>query len=262
MTSFAKKQSKLNGKVFLYLMLIFSFSSLSVNAATKEDALTAVVNFLKAEKNCNTDIMMTHSQYFLKVENVKERYTRFCSENPLQQAKITNLSIVNEETAMVSIQSTYKDMVTLRTSPVIKIDGQWKIVMGIPPSEVKSKRNQNRSGREAEVEQLFKDYTNAIKDHDIPKMKTLIRILPKSSNEKIEKHLKALTQQPIPEVTTYGIKMISDSLAIAQVEMKYPKLSYTQNLVVYNESGKWKVIFGHPLTNSFIPKGDKSVDIK
>ncbi|SMQ80647.1 hypothetical protein SAMN05444673_3963 [Bacillus sp. OV166] len=243
-------------------MLIFTFSSLSVNAATKEDALTTVVNFLKAQKNCNTDIMMSHSQYFHKVENVKEFYTRFCTENPLQQAKITNLNIVNEETALVSIQSTYKDMVNLRTTPVIKIDGQWKIVIGIPPSGVRSTKNQNRTRKEAEVEQLFKDYTNAIKAHDIQKMKTFIKILPKASNEKIEKHLEALSQQPTPEVTTYGINMISDSLAIAQVEIKYPNHSYTQNLAACNENGQWKMIFGHPLTNSFIPKGDKSVDIK
>lgn len=243
-------------------MLIFSFNSLSVNAATKEDALTAVENFLKAQKNCNTDIMMSHSQYFLKIENVKEFYTRFCSENPLQQAKITNLSIVNEETALVSIQSTYKDMVTLKTAPVIKVDGQWKIIMGIPPSGVKSTENQNRVGKEAEVEQLFSDYTNAIKAQDIPKMKTFIKIIPRSSNDNIENHLKALSEQPTPEITTYGINMISDSLAIAQIEIKHPNYSYTQNLAVYNENGKWKLVFGHPLTNSFIPKSDKSVEIK
>ncbi|MDR7000161.1 hypothetical protein [Neobacillus niacini] len=249
-------------KILLFLIFIISFSSISVNAATKDDALAAVVNFLKAQKNCNTDMMVTHSQYFHKIENVKEFYTWFCTETPLEEAKITNLSIVNDETALVSIQSTYKEMVTLRTTPVVKIDGHWKIVMGIPPSGAKSTKKQNRSAKEAEVEQLFTEYTNAIKAHDIPKMKTFIKILPKSSNEKIEKHLKALSQQPTPEITTYGINMISDSLAITQVEIEYPNHSYTQNLAVFNEKGQWKLIFGHPLTNSFIPKSDHSVNIK
>lgn len=243
-------------------MLVFSFSSLNVNASTKDDALTSVLNFLKAQKNCNTEIMMTHSQYFLKIENVKEFYTRFCSEHPLQQAKITNFSIVNEETALVSIQTIYKDMVSLRTTPVIKIDGHWRIVMGIPPSEVKSTKNHNRIGKETEVEQVFKDYTNAIKTHDIAKMKTFIKLLPESNNEKIEKHLKALSHQPTPEVTPFGITVITDSLAIAQIEIKYPNYSYAQNLAVCNEKGRWKIVFGHPLTNAFIPNSNKSVDIK
>lgn len=260
--SFVKKLPKLNGKVAFFLMLIFSFSSLSVNAETKEDALAAVVNFLNAQKNCNIDNMLTHSQYFHNVDNVKEMYTSFCKGNPLQQAKITKLSIVNQETALVSIQSTYKDMVSLITTPVIKKDGQWKIIIGVPPSGVKSTKNENRVGKKAEVEQLFEDYTNAIKAHDFTKMKTFIKVLPKSGDERIDEHLKALSKQPTPEVTTYGINMISDTLTIAQIEIKYPNHSYTHNLAVTNENGQWKIIFGHPLTNSFIPKSGKSVDIK
>ncbi|MBG9654183.1 hypothetical protein [Cytobacillus firmus] len=244
------------------LMLIFSFNGISASAASKEDALTAVVNFLKAQKSCDAEKMMNNSEYFLKVDNVKEMYTSYCRQNQLQHAKITDISLINEDTALVSIQSTYKNMVNIRTAPVIKKDGQWKVVIGVPPSGVKSRKERNPTGKEAEIEQFFKDYTTAIKAKDIQKMKTFVKIVRDSSKEKIDNHLEALTQQPTPEVITYGINIISENLAIAQTEIKYPNHSYMQNLSVMNENGQWKLIFGHPLTNSIIPKTGNSIDVK
>lgn len=243
-------------------MLILSFSSLNVDAATKEEALTAVMNFLKAQKSCNADGMIKNSQYFLKIDNLKESYTRFCSENPLQKAQITNLSVINDDLAFVSIQSTHKNMIHVRTSPVIKVDGQWKVVIGIPPSGVKGIKYSNKTERQDEIEQLFKDYNSAMRENNIAKMKTLIKVVPESSNEKIDEHLKMLSQQPTPQVTTYGINMVSESLAIAEIENKFPNHINTQNLAVYNENGQWKIIFGHLLTNSSIPRNGKTVDIK
>ncbi|WP_026575622.1 nuclear transport factor 2 family protein [Bacillus sp. UNC438CL73TsuS30] len=122
--------------------------------------------------------------------------------------------------------------------------------------------NPTRSQKETEVVKLFEDYSKEIKSHDVSKMKTYIKTATKTSDNKIEQHLKAMAQGPTPDISTYGIKMITDSLAIAQIETKYPNHSYTQNLAVYNENGQWKIIFGQPMTNSFIPLSDKSIDVK
>lgn len=244
------------------LILIFSFNSFTANATTKDDTLASVVNFIKAQKSCDTETMMKNSQYFLKVDNVKEMYTVFCRRNPLEHAEITDISLINEDTALVSIQSTYKDMVNIRTTPVIKKDGQWKVIIGVPPSGVKSTGETQRTGKEAEVDQLFRDYTAAIKAQDIQKMKTFIKPAKDSRKEEIEGYLKAFSQQPAPEINVYGINMMSDSLAITQTEIKYPNHSYMQNLSVINENGQWKLIFGHTLTNSYIPKTGKSVNVK
>lgn len=244
------------------LMVFLTFNNITVNATTKEDALTSVTHFLKAQKSCDAEKMMIHSQYLHKVDNVKELYTRYCRNNPLQQAKITDLSIINEDAALVSIQSTYKEMINVRTTPVIKKDGQWKVVIGVPPSGVKSKKEITPAGEEAEVEQFFRDYTAAIKAKDIEKMKTFVKVVRDSSKEKIENHLEALTQQPTPEVVSYGINLISENIAIAQIEINYPNHSYTQNVSVVKEDGHWKLVFGHALTNSFIPKPGKTIEVK
>src|SRR4051812_34718741 len=112
----------IKGKLCFAMILILSFNGLGAEAATKDDAFTAVQNFLKAQKNCNVEMMVDNSEYFHKIENLKEMYTRYCHDNPLQQAKITKFSLVNEETALVSIESTYKKMINIRTTPVIKKD--------------------------------------------------------------------------------------------------------------------------------------------
>ncbi|ETI67869.1 hypothetical protein BAVI_15311 [Neobacillus vireti LMG 21834] len=252
----------IKGKLCFALFLLLSFNGLSVEAATKDEALKAVENFLKAQKNCNVDIMVDNSEYFLKIENLKEMYTELCHKSPLKQAKITKFSLINEETALVSIQATYKEMINIRTTPVIKKDGKWKIVIGVPPAGVKNTNVTKRTAKEAEIAQLFKDYTDSIKARDMEKMKSFIKILPDSPDEKIEEHLQALSEQPIPEIITYGINYISESLAIVQVEIKFPKHTYAQNLSVTNENGQWKMIYGHLLTNSFIPNTGKSIDIK
>jgi hypothetical protein len=234
----------------------------NVSAATKDDALSSVVSLLKAQQKCNFDEMIKHSQYLNNnISDLKEAYTSFCKRNPLQKAKITSLNIINENTALVSIQTTYKHTITLRTTPVIKKDGQWKVINGLPPSGVKS-TNLNRDASQVEVEKVFTNYANAIKEHDVSKMKNYIKAVPQKSDFKLEEHLKAITLGPIPEITTYGINMISETLAIAQVENKYPHHSITQNLAVCKENGQWKFIFGQPLTFSVIPVTKKPIEVK
>lgn len=253
---------RLFGKVFLFFIIFVSFNSLSVSASVKDDVSTTVSNFIQAQKNCNIDAMINNSRYFLEIENLTEFYTRHCSENPLQQASITDLRIVNNDLALVSILSTYRDRINIRTSPVIKDGGKWKVIIGIPPSEVKSIKNSKMGSREEEIAKLFNNYVSAIKANDINKMKMYIKVVTKSGNENIDEHLKELSRQPIPEVTTYGIKMISDSVAIVETENKFSTHSYSQNLAVYNDNGQWKIIFGYPLTNTYIPKSGKSIEIK
>ncbi|MBT2606389.1 hypothetical protein J7E55_25830 [Bacillus sp. ISL-53] len=254
----------LSNVVILGLVLIIAFSSFNVkraNAATNDDALKTVINFLNAEKSCNVDYMINSSIYFRKITNVKEFYNRICSEKPLQQARITKFSEVNENLALVSYESIYNDMIFIKTSPIIKKEGEWKIVTGIPGNGyIESKTTDNRN---AEVVKVLSDFSKAIKNHDLAKMKKHIKILQDTNNDKLEKHLKAISEGPeAPEVTTNWMEFISENLAFVQTETKYRHYRHTQNLIMCKEKGEWKVVYGHPLVNSGIPIGDKTIEIK
>jgi hypothetical protein len=252
-------------KVLFFVLLTFVFNTLavkaSVSAAVTEDAQSTAVNFLKAQKDCNVPDMIKYSQYFHKISNQKEFYTSFCQKHPLQKAKITSLSMVNEKNALVSIEATYRDRITLRTTPMVKKDGQWKVVLGIPPSGVKE-ITPNNDRDTNEINKVFTDYINAIKSKDLTKMKSYLKMVDSNENKNIDQHLEAMSQGPIPEMTSYGINIISEDLAVAHVEIKYPRHSFTDNLLVCNENGKWKIIFGHPLTFSSVPVTGKQIKIK
>lgn len=261
------KANKLFGKIFFLLVVTLVITSqsihTSVNASTKKDALNTVVKFLQAEKNCNADKMMNYSEHSQKISNVKEYYTRFCKEHPLQKAKITDLSMVNENTALVSIESTYKERIFISTMPVVKKDGQWKIIRGISGSGFAEFSNKaNRTTKEMEVEKAINEYSKAVKLGVIKEMKKHLKIIPETDAERIENHLKSLNKEPVPEVSTYGIKMISDSVAIAKIKTKYNDFSFIRNLVLCKENGQWKIIFGRNLTSASIPTGDKPVQIQ
>ncbi|MGG3858356.1 hypothetical protein ABET41_10345 [Metabacillus fastidiosus] len=251
--------------VVTFIFILNSFSdNLIVNAEPKDDALKAVVNFLNAQKNCNLDDMIAHSEYLQKISNVKELYTMMCKKHPLEKAEITDISIVNENTALVSIESTYKDRIFIATSPVIKKDGQWKIIKGIPGSGyIQFSDKVNRDKNEHEVEKAIKNYSTALKSGDLVEIEKYIKFAPHISKAGLEEHFKAISEEkPFPQVTPLGIRILSDSFAIAQIEVKHEYFSTTQNHAVCKENGQWKVIFGHVLTNSAIPKSDKPIEIK
>lgn len=259
--------SNLIAKIIAFLVLLLtcnSFSNISsVSAQPKEEALNTVVNFLNAQKECNVDDMIAYSDYVKDISNLKEFYTRMCKEQPLQKAEITNISIVNKSTVLASIESTYKDRMFISTSPVIKKDGQWKIIKGIPSSGyVELPANSTRDKKEKEVEKAVKDYSTALKSGNITEMKKYIKVLPLTDKDKLEEHLKALSEGPIPEVTTFGIEVITDTFATAQIETKHEHFCFVQNYAVCKEDGQWQVVFGHPLTNSAIPRSDQPVEIK
>jgi hypothetical protein len=237
-------------------------NNLSVNAETKDDVLNTVANFLQAQKNGNVDDMIAYSEHAQQISNVKEFYTMLCKEQPLQKAEITDISIINDNIALVSIESTYKDKIFIGTSPVIKKDGQWKIVKGIPGSGyVEFSTKSNRDKNAEEVEKAIKGYSTALKSGDLTEIKKYIIIPTKTNQDRLEKHFKALSEEPIPEVTAKGIKVISDTFAIVQIEVKHEHFSLTQNHAVGKENGQWKVVFGSTLTNSAIPLSDKPIEI-
>ncbi|NRD80052.1 hypothetical protein HPT25_22195 [Bacillus sp. BRMEA1] len=246
--------------LFFTILLNEPIFSLKVKAVPNEDAQTSVVHFLQAQKNCHVDEMMKYSQYYLPIGNLKEAYSRFCERNPLQKATITSVNLIDQDIAIVSIETIYKHVINIRTAPMFKKDGQWKVVMGIPPSGVKS-LNPNRDNTGHKVAKLFEDYSKAMKAHDVTKMKAFIKTVAKTKNDQLEQHLKAFSQAA-PEISTYGVQVITDSLAIVQVETKYSNHSYLQNLAVYNDHGQWKLIYGQPLTNSFIPLSQTSIEVQ
>ncbi|MGE8082099.1 nuclear transport factor 2 family protein [Peribacillus loiseleuriae] len=259
---------RLFGKIIFILVITLVITSMgissSANATTKQDALNAVVNFLNAEKNCNVDEMMNLSEHSQKISNIKEFYTNFCKRNPLQKANITDLSMVNETTALVSIESSYKDRIFISTMPVVNKNGQWKIIRGMSNSGyVEFPDKTNKDTRENEVEKAVNDYSNAIKLGELKEMKKHLKIMPHMDTNKLENHLKSLSdEKPTPEVTTLGINMISDSVAIAQIKIQYNNFSSTNNLVVCKENAQWKIVFGRSLMSASIPTSDKIVEIK
>ena len=250
--------------VLVFIFVINSFSNLSsVNAETKEDVLNTVVNYLNAQKDCNEEDMITYSERAQQISNIKEFYKMMCKKLPLQEAKITNISIINEVTALVSIEATHKDRIFIGTSPVIKKEGQWKIIRGIPDSGyVEYSPKSNRDETEDEIRKSIEDYSTALKSGDINEIKKYITIPSDKNKNRLEQYFKTISKEPIPQVTPLEIKVISETFAIAQIQTSNEHFSSTQNYAVCKEDEQWKVVFGHTLTNSAIPKGDKSVEIK
>lgn len=247
----------------IFIVVLTGFSLLpNGNAETNEDVLNAVEKFLNAQKDCNVDEMVDYSEY-PRISNLKEMYTNMCRELPLQKAEITNISVINENTALVSIVSTYKDRIFIGTSPVIKKDGQWKIIKGMTaPGFVDLSKKSNRDKKAGEVEKAIKDYSEALKSRNLTEVKKHIKLLPLTDKEKLEEHLKAVTSEPIPEVNSFGISVLSDSFAVAQIETTYEHFKTIQNFAVCKENGQWKIVFGQTLTNSAIRISDKPIEIK
>ncbi|UOR11274.1 nuclear transport factor 2 family protein [Halobacillus amylolyticus] len=255
---------KLFGKIALTLLLAGSSlgMSSSVHAAAKEDALNAVVQFLTAQKNCDANEMMKTSEHSQKISNVKEFYTGFCKSHPLQEAKITDLSMVNDTTAIVSTHSTYKDFIAISTMPVVNKDGQWKIIRGVAgPGYVEFSDKTNRNSTEKQVQQAIQKYSEAINSGNVKEMKKYIKPLSQTNTKQLDQHLKAAADGPAPEVTALGVRMVSDSVAMAHIEKKYDHFSSTSNLVICKENGQWKIVFGSHLENAMIPTSDNIVEI-
>jgi hypothetical protein len=254
-------------KVLLALSITLCSMSLGmgsgVHAVTNKEALNAVVHFLKAQKQCNVEEMLNQSDHLQKISNLKELYTKVCEQHPLQKATITDFSMVNENIALASVESTYKERIVINTIPVIKKEGQWTIIRGIPDTgHVKLSRESNKNTNEKEVNQALNNFSNAVQSGNLQEMKQHLHIMPEVNHHRLKKHLKALSEEPTPEITTMGIHMISDSVAIARIKTKYDSFSYTHNRLVFKENGQWKIVFGPALMNAGIPRGDKPIEIK
>lgn len=111
------------------------------------------------------------------------------------------------------------------------------------------------------MREVIKGYSTALKSGDLSEIKKYIIIPSNTNQDRLEKYFKALSEEPIPEVTAFGVKVVSDTFAIAQIEVKHEHFSLTQNHAVSKENGQWKVVFGPTLTNSAIPLGDKPIEV-
>ncbi|MCM3412675.1 nuclear transport factor 2 family protein [Metabacillus litoralis] len=233
------------------------------DATTKDDALNTVVNFLSAQKDCDVDSMVKYSEHAQKITNLKEFYSNFCKENPLQKATITKLSIINDTTAIASIESNYKDRIFISTMPVIKKDGNWKIIRGMPGTDyVEKSDNAKRTIEEKEIEGAIKDYSADIKSGEINKMKSHLIISPETNKKLLDNHLEALSEEPTPELNTQEINIIDDSVAIVHLQTKFDSVSFANKIMVCKENGQWKIVIGHSLMNASIPITEKPIEIK
>ncbi|WP_079528244.1 DUF4878 domain-containing protein [Halobacillus hunanensis] len=258
--------NKLITNIALILLLVsgsLGISSTAYAEPAKEQALNAVVQFLNAQKNCDAEEMMRTSEHSQKISNVKEFYTGFCKAHPLQQAEITELNMVNDTTAIVSTHSTYEDVIAVGTNPVVKIDGEWKIIRGVyGPGYVEFPDKSNRRVTEDKVRQAIEDFSKAINSGDVKAIKKHLKPLSQTDKAQLDKHLQAISEGPVPEVTALGVRKISDSAAMAQIEKKYEHFRSTSNVLICKEDGQWKVVFGGHLQNAMIPTSDEVVEVK
>lgn len=270
-----------NGKISYYLKIfvamgcILLFTCIQTHSFTqaeriendltsiKEDARNAVVNNLKAQKNCNVDDMIKTSKYPGNISNLKEFYTFVCKEYPLKQADITNLTVINNSLALVSIESKYQDKLFITTTPVLKLNGQWKIIRGIPEQGYANLSDLTGSDKVyKEVWQSITDYSKAVTSGNIDEMKRFRKDLNKSDKFDLDKHLKTIIEKPTAILNLKGIEVISDTLAIAFIETNFEHSSSRDTYAVYKENGGWKIIFGRNLLNTGIPMDNDTIKIK
>ncbi|WLD94637.1 hypothetical protein [Alkalihalobacillus sp. AL-G] len=275
MTTIDHKISKWFVKIGLFLVLILLFINLNItsiaqaetnsnsSAATKENAMNAVLNYLRAQKQCNVDGMIENSKYFRDISNEREFYSIICKKHPLKQADITNVTVVNDELALVSIEAKYKDKLFVNTAPVLKMNGQWKIVKGIPGTGTAhfSDLKENHKIYE-EVKQTIVNYTQAIKSGNINEMKKYRKDLHISNKFDLDKHLEAISKKPAVKIKPVGIEIISDTLAIAFIETNFEHFGTRETYAVFKENRQWKIIYGQNLTHSVIPISDDSIEVK
>ena len=78
----------------------------------------------------------------------------------------------------------------------------------------------NREKNYGAVKKAIRDYSTALKSGDYNIIKKYIKTSPNTNTDVLEKHFKAISEEPTPEVTTLGVNLISDTFAIAQFYTK------------------------------------------
>lgn len=270
-----KNIDKWYGKTLFIMVFILLFTFINTHstlkaetikndsASTYEEAMNAVINFLKAQKQCDVEGMIENSKYLHNIRNLKEFYTTVCKEWPLKQADITDLTVVNNSLALVSIEMRYKDKLFVNTVPLLKIDEKWKIVRGIPGTGTAnlSKLKSNSKVYE-EVKQAIIDYSRAVTSGNINHMKKFRKDLYVSDKFDLDQHLKAISEKPSARITPVGIEVISDTLAIAFIETNFEHFGTRDTYAMYKENDQWKIIFGRNLENTAIPISNGDIEIK
>lgn len=270
-----QKIEKFYGKTVLILVFILLFTNINTHsivkaetikngfAATKEDAMNAVVNYLTAQKECNVDDMIKTSKYFGNITNLRDFYTSVCKEHPLKKAEITNLTVINKTLALVSIEMRYKDKLFVNTVPVLKTNEKWKIVRGLPRTVTSNLPDLTDNQKVyKEVNQTITDYSQAVKSGNVNEMKKFRKDLYISDKFNLDKHLVAISEKPPAKIYPVGIEVISDTVAIAFIETNFEHSGTRDTYAVFKENGVWKIIFGQNLVNTVIPIDDDTVEIK
>jgi hypothetical protein len=250
--------------LLVFVSVLLPQNSLNVTAAKKDpitismrnNALNAAVKFLSGQKNCITEDMIQYSVNIQHIENLNEYYQSSCKGHPLQNAEITDLVVVSSELALVSTKLDYLDRVIVQTSPIIKVDGKWKLVKGINQGLATA----SSEDMKPEILEGIEGYFTSIRSSDNEGLEKYGKVLGKDDQNK--KHL--LTDKTMKSLAYKAnrIKMVSESVAVAAIEKTIDGQSNEIKYVIYQENDIWKVIADRHLLTTTIPKNANPVEVK
>lgn len=228
----------------------------SVTISTRNNALNAAVKFLHAQKNCKIDEMIHYSLQVQNIEDLSHYYQRTCEEQRLQKAEVTDIVVVSNELGLVSTKLDYSERSVLQISPVIKLDGKWKIVRGYKKGLV----TENINELDPKFINVLDGYFNSVGSGDKGELDKFSKDLSKDGqfNERLvnKKELGSIRYQ------VNQFKLISETVALASIETKVGA-KLTENIyVIYRENDQWRIISDRTLVTASIPKGANPVEVE
>ncbi|MDQ0230349.1 hypothetical protein [Metabacillus malikii] len=251
-----------NKKTILTFLLLLLFLPFQVQAegkdpvtiGTRNNALTAAVSYLGAMKECDEKAMDKYSVSI--TEQDRQKQGENCKKLLLEHAEVTDYIIVSNDLALVSTKLDYANKVVVQTSPIVKIEGKWKIVVGIeqqhPFTSVKE-TNPN-------IIEAINTYLESIKSANQKGIDTYGKQLSKD-NQQTEGLLEGSESNSF-QYQVDGVKMVANSVAIASIKTKVNEQIKEQKYVVYLEDSTWKVISDRYLVTASIPKSANPVKVE
>ncbi|WP_047154507.1 hypothetical protein [Aneurinibacillus tyrosinisolvens] len=236
-------------------------SASSSNSVDTESAKEAVVRFFHAQKLGDVNGMIRNSKYAVPINNLREVYSSLCKKQPLVNAIITDIKVIDDTLAFVSYESRYKDKILITTSPVYKEKNEWKLVTGIP--SVLDIRPLNTSRLDEPIQsakQAVKNYIEAREEGNIDEMAKYRRDVLFSNTAELKKYL-SKKEDFFSEGKIRGIAVVGNNLVLVSTENKSASATMTETLPVYKDKDGWKIIFGRSLAEKAIPIGDNLVEI-
>lgn len=240
------------GSNALFSMMAHGSTRSVTDTQVQRDAMSAIKSFFHAQKVGDVPGMMSVSDDIQanNVSELKAMYQQWCNQRQQIATKVTNIKLVDSSLALASVDTTYRDMVTVSCFPVYKMNGQWKVITGIPMAGYipVSGSSQQLSQTAMEVRQALQSFYGAEKTGNVDQAMSYILFDMRSNNtEQIKQQLTHMFQSSrVIEESVTDIHVIGDNLAVASVEGKTDNSISVGNVLVYRVNDQWKVITGIP----------------